>query len=313
MQNPFTIHICTHTCDIHILLCIGACAHVIFTDGHIDIHVKTHQCVYIYACVYMFICICIYAHTYTHASIYTCRYITCIYTCICIYIMSLHCAYIHIYSLSPKISILDPPALAVRHDSGSAATPQYFSLVVQLAEPSHQHLGSARIGFPTRIRIRGRSSICVPCQSHGFLTQVCIHTIVGLTNTSSLVGNCWSPPAISDTDLDPWSLLSSLFDHIDVTGLVLQQNNLQAWPRSRVRRGTCWRTPPAISDGGRRLFVKINNCMDTDMCQKAKGLVQACGVNDSLNQIGSSCRFKHLWPGKLVQACRVKYVLNQLG
>ena len=34
--------------------------------------------------------------------------------------------------------------------------------------------------------------------------------------------------------------------------------------------------------------------MDTDMCQKAKGLVQACGVNDSLNQIGSSCRFKHL-------------------
>ena len=103
-----------------------------------------------------------------------------------------------------------------------------FSLVFQLAEPSHQHIGSARIGFPTRIRIRGRSSICVPCQSHGFLTQVCIHTIVGLTNTSSLVGNCWSPPAISDTDLDPWSLLSSLFDHIDVTGLVLQQNNLQA-------------------------------------------------------------------------------------
>ena len=53
--------------------------------------------------------------------------------------------------------------------------------------------------------------------------------------------------------------------------------------------------------------------MDTDMCQKSKGLVQACGVNDSLNQIGSSCRFKHLRPGKLVQACRVKYVWNQLG
>jgi hypothetical protein len=30
-----------------------------------------------------------------------------------------------------------------------------FSLVVQLSRPQNQHPGSTRVGFPTRIRIRG--------------------------------------------------------------------------------------------------------------------------------------------------------------
>ena len=85
--------------------------------------------------------------------------------------------------LSPTINILDPAALA------------FPTRIIIIAPwfanspcPQNQHPGSARLGFLTRIRIRGHS------QQWWNKKQV------------SLVGNRWrTPPVSSDTGPDPWS------------------------------------------------------------------------------------------------------------
>ena len=89
------------------------------------------------------------------------------------------------------------------------------SLVSNSPGPKNQHPGSARLGFPTRIRIRGHS-------------QQGWH--VSIKNKSALVGNRWrSPPASSDTDPDPWSLLQAPLDPraFFFPGLALQKKKVE--------------------------------------------------------------------------------------